>query len=121
MEVKVVLKKGNAVVVSYEDPSGTVRTVILNSTITDNVRVGQVLDVSEDVISTGTEYGIDWDVLMPGGFTVSSRDVQNALANRGVYTMQDIRENPGLVRDAINVLVRRLQVKISKSVKNIGG
>lgn len=120
MEAKVVLVKGNAVVVSYRDGSGTVRTRLISGTITD-AKVGQVLDVSEDSMSAGTDYGIDWGVLMPGGFSISSQEVQNALADRGVYTIADIQKNPKLVSDAVNVLVRRMHAKIYTQIKSIGG
>ena len=119
MEAKVVLIKGNAVVVSYRD-AGAVRTRLISGTITD-AKVGQVLDISDQELSTGTDYGLDWDVLMPGGFNISSREVQNALADRGVYTITDVQKNPKLVSDAVNVLVRRMHVKIYDQIKNIGG
>jgi hypothetical protein len=119
MNCKVVLVKGNAVVVSYRE-AGAVRTRLLSGTVTDT-KVGQVLDISDDTLSTGTDYGIDWDVLMPGGFSISSRGLQNAMADRGVYTTSDIQKNPKLVREAVAAITNRLFVKIYKEVKNIGG
>ena len=120
MECKVVIKRGNAVVVSYRDSSGTVRTRLMSGTITDT-KVGQVIDISEEQLSTGTDYGLDWDIVMPGGFCISPKELHNALADRGVYTIEDTQKRSNLVADAVNVLVKRMQVKIHKEVNKIGG
>ena len=120
MECKVVIIRGNAVVVSYRDSSGTVRTRLMSGTITD-AKVGQVIDISDEQLSTGTDYGLDWDIIMPGGFCISANELHNALADRGIYTIEDMQARSNLVVDAVNVLVKRMQVKIYKEVNKIGG
>jgi len=86
------------------------------------MKIKEEFDISQDTISAGTEFSVDWDVVIPGGFHISASKIHTALINRGIYTFDDYRNNQRIVNDALNVFVGELRVQLSNKVKDmIGG
>ena len=122
MQAKLVQKKLNIAVVVVTDESGYKRAYLIPASIVNSVKTNQEFNISTDVISAGTEYSIDWDIIIPRGFKVSSRDIQNALVDRGIYSLEDYRNNQKVVNEAINVFVGNLRIQLAQKVdKMLGG
>ena len=101
MKCKIIKQSGNAAVVSQRDSETgmMVATIISVSDLPVAWKVGQEVEISKDVMDTGTEYGIDWRILLDPDTVLQK--LMNALRDRGIWTEQDIRSNSRLVIEAI--------------------
>lgn len=98
---KIINTSGNAVVVSYwDDEAGMmVASIISVNDLPVAGEKGQEVQISKDVLDSGTEYGIDWRLLLdPDKVLVK---LMQALRNRGIWTEKDIRTNSSKVIEAI--------------------
>lgn len=117
VKVKVISLVGKIASVRYGD-----KTFVISRSYVEGAKVGQSLQVPIEAISTGTEHGIDWKVIIPDGIVISPEDVQNALYAQGIFTLEDIDKNPNGVASAVGSVVRKTAAELFKTVhKVIGG
>lgn len=121
MRAKLVQRKQNIAVVVVTDESGFKRAYLVPARTVNSVEKNQEFNISQDAISTGTEFSIDWDIIIPRGFRITSRDIQNALVDRGIYSLEDYRNNQKAVNEAINVFVGKLRMQLAQKVKEVLG
>jgi hypothetical protein len=117
MQAKVLLISGNSVVVTIGGKS-----LIISKTSAMQAKIGSVVDVSEEDILTGTEYGLDWDIILPDGICVNSQIIQNALYAYGLFTLEDLKRNPNQVVAAVSSMLKLTTIELIKSAENaLGG
>ena len=121
MRAKLVQRKQNIAVVVVTDKSNYKRAYLIPASIVNSVKKDQEFNISQDVISTGTEFSIDWDIIIPRGFRITSRDIQNAFVDRGIYSLEDYRNNPKAANEAINVFVGKLRMQLAQKVNEMLG
>ena len=119
MRAKLLKIQNNIALVLVTDPGDLQRVYIVDVKSIYDVRVGEEFDISRDAIDTGTEYSISWDVVIPEGFTIPATKIHSNLIARGIYTLEDFRNNQRAVNDAINVLVGEIRIALSKRVMEV--
>lgn len=85
------------------------------------IRVNEEFEISEDVIDSGTEYSVDWEVVIPEGLYIPAFRIHELLINRGILTFDDYRNKQREVQDTLNIFIGELRVQLSNKVKEIGG
>lgn len=120
VQVRVLRKKGNSAVVTYRDKDDKRRAVLLPGSFIGEIP-GKDTEVEEEVLERGADYGLDWDVIFPDGIFVESSELGNMLFDRGVYTVEDLRDNPQAFQDAIQQLTRKLSKQVQRTVKEVLG
>lgn len=118
MKAKLVRIYGNiAIVVLTEDYKSVAYAV--DKRHVSGLRVNEEFNISQDAVDAGTEYSIDWDIVIPEGFHISADKIHESLFARGIYTFDDYRNNQKEVHDALNVLIGEFQTQLSKLVNEI--
>lgn len=117
MEAKVLLKDKNAIVISFHDGTEQQACIVSSSDVPADVRTGDIIDVADRAISNGTEYGIDWYVLLGGSIDVTYA-LQQELRRHNIWTLQDYQDNPQQVRGAIGTVVNGIHNRLQRAVIN---
>jgi hypothetical protein len=115
-EVKVLSVLGAAAAVRYED-----KTLIISKHYIKDTKSGGKVDVPLSAISTSTEYGIDWSIIIPEGITISAQDIQSALYARGIFTIEDIEKNPNGFANAVSSVVHKAAANLFRKVHEVVG
>jgi hypothetical protein len=116
VEVKILSLVGKAATVRVAD-----KTYIIAKSYVDNARVGSKTLIPVEAISTGTEHGIDWSVIIPEGITITPEEIQSALYSQGIFTIEDVEHNPNGIVSAVGSLVRKTSANLYKKVHEIIG
>ena len=117
MNAKVLKISGKSAVVAVGG-----KCFIISKTAIGTAHVGTVADIEEEVILTGTEYGLDWDIIMPEGLSVNSQKLQESLYSYGILTYEDLKANPNSVVAAISKLAKSMAIELIRSAdKALGG
>ncbi|MFA5036566.1 MAG: hypothetical protein WC479_05265 [Candidatus Izemoplasmatales bacterium] len=115
-EVKIISITGKAAVVRIGD-----KTYIIARSYIGNTKVGHKVLIPIEAISTGTEHGIDWSVIIPDGITITPEEIQSALYSQGIFTIEDVEHNPNGVVNAVGSLIRKTSANLYKKVHEIIG
>lgn len=114
MNVKIQQLKGKAAVVAYYDEAGMPQAVVISaSELPADARQGQMAHVSQDAISTGTEYGVDWGVMVPD--LLNAAKLQKVLRDHGVWTIEDFLRHPGTVREVLMMMATQAHTDMQKA------
>jgi len=117
MKAKVISISGNSVVVILGGKS-----LIISKTAAMQAKIGSEIDISEKDILTGTEYGLDWDIVLPDGICVNSQEVQKALYAYGLFTLEDLKSHPNQVVAAVSSMLKVTAIELIKSAAQaLGG
>ncbi len=93
VSVKVLQQRGQAALVEYLDPAGTLhRVTIPASEIHDN-------EVAGVTLAMGIEYGLPWEELLT--LRVTPALVARELRRRGIWTQLDLRSRPDIALAAL--------------------
>lgn len=118
----VLRKQGRSVAVAFRDNAGMWRGAIVSAgAIGDDVKVGVEVEVPQEILKNAIEYGIDFEVLMPRPYIIDARDLQQALRDHGVWTVEDVLKRPREVVAAIQSLMRLTYADVVNRVLTIGG
>ena len=115
-EVKVISLVGKVAAIRFGD-----KTFIISRHYVKDTKVGQLVLIPAAAISTGTEYGIDWKLIIPEGIVITSEEVQSALYGQGIFTIEDMERNPNGVASAIGAITRKTSANLYKTVHDIIG
>lgn len=115
MKAKILLRHHNAVVISYGDGTEQEAVIVSSKDVPADARVGDVVELPKRAISNGTEYGIDWAVLLGGDLDVV-HTLQQALRRHNIWTLQDYQDDPQGVRDAIGTVVNGIHNRLQRAV-----
>jgi len=121
MRAKLIRDHGNTAVVLVLEQHELPRAYVIDIKYVKGMRSGEEFDISDEAIDAGTEYSVDWDIVVPEGFHIPSSKIHAALISRGIYTFEDYRNNQREVQDALNVLIGEFRMFLSNKVKEIGG
>ena len=100
--VKKIRRKGHGVLVEFECDGRLQRVVVPPDSVNDG-------HVEDDVLGMGIPYGEPWSQLI-GNLTAVQ--VENALYRAGIWTLDDLRQNPmagvGALQNAMGAYVNQL-------------
>ncbi len=94
--------RGHAAIVTYRDKEGMLQGRIISRDDVLGVRVRETKSVPDRVIDTGTEYGIDLEIILGEKYVITPDDLAQELRRHGVWTYDDMNKKPGEVVAAIN-------------------
>lgn len=117
MDAKILQRDHNAIVISYNDGTAQQAVIVSSNDVPADARPGDIVTVTKKAISNGTEYGIDWSVLVDSDLNVV-HTLQQALRRYGIWTLQDYQDNPQSVRDAIGTVVNGIHNRLQQAVIN---
>ena len=119
IEVKLLKKSGQAAVVSFWDnETGMMQAHIISmNDLPNDLRVGQTANVSDDALLTGTEYGMEWELLLSQ--SESLMVLTASLRNHGIWTLEDLNNNPRQCIAAINSASVRIYAELLQLVKDL--
>lgn len=121
MRAKLLKKFGNSALILLTIPNELQRVYIVDSIVVEGMRVEEEFEISENAVIAGTEYSIDWEIIIPKGFHIPAAKIHQALISRGIYTPADFRNNQKVVNDAITVLVGEFRIQLYKLVEEMLG
>jgi len=95
--MKVVKVEGEAALVENDGEEGWERRIVPNRILNNGI-------VEKEEFDRGITYGLPWeDLLTP---QVTPEVIANALRQRGIWTLEDVRRNPGKVLAALQSAYR---------------
>lgn len=117
MIVKLLKQAGQSAVVSFWDnETGMVQARIISlNELPVGLRKGQEADIDKYVIDYGTEYGIEWDLLL--GETVQF--LTSSMRSHGIWTEEDLRKKPQQVVAAITSSSSQIYAELLKLVDRL--
>lgn len=117
MIVKLMKQAGQAAVVSYWDyeTGMTTAKVISINELPLGLKTGQEADISIDVIEHGTDYGIEWGLLLDE----TIHFLTESMRNHGIWTEEDLRKKPQQVIAAITSSSARIYAELLKLVDRL--
>lgn len=114
MHVKLLKREGNVVVVAYRDSDGHLQGVIVPAkVITPTLRVGEGTDIPDEAITHGTEYGLDWTIVLPWPSDMA-KHFQSSMRDHGVWTYEDFNTMPDQAFAATLAISKRLFADAAK-------
>lgn len=100
--------RGQAAIVTYRDEEGMLQGRIISRDDVSGVRVRETKSVHDRVINTGTEYGIDLEIILGEKYVITPGDLAQELRRHGVWTYDDLNKKPSEVVAAINSLSKKI-------------
>lgn len=75
---------------------------------------GQHMKVDESTLLSGTEYGLDVEVLAGDSCLVDYKLLSNALRNRGVWLPEHFKANTKAVQDACIAVAKNMAARLNR-------
>ena len=97
------------------------RSILVSRSYIGHAKVGDKVEIPDKAVSTGTEYGIDWSLIVPEGIVISPEEIQSALASHSIFTLEDMKHNPNVFVAALNSLTRKKSAELFKAVQKVIG
>ena len=119
VEVKVIRIVGVATVVSFWDKEGMIQARVVSSDDAPGLRVGHTGVISDKVLETGTEYGIDWEIFLGNSDVIKPIDLEQEFRRRGLWTYEDINTNSPQVMAALGALSKRVYVGLMSEARKV--
>lgn len=119
MKAKLKELSGQAAVVTYRDnvTGMTEAKVISIRDLPQGLRRGQEFDIPEYALESGTEYGIDWGIVL-GQFDVVSV-LTSSMRDHGIWMPEDLQRKPQQVIAAINATSKVVYAELLRLSKEI--
>lgn len=122
MKARILKFEGHVALLDYVDKNSVRHAVVVDiSAVPHDAKPGGEIDVSKKVLESGTDYGIDWDIIFPKGIAVRTELLTEALYARGVFSLEDLKQNPQAFHDAMAQVTRSLSKKVLQTVENVLG
>ena len=118
-QVKLLQVEGQAAIVSFWDEDGMLQARVISRDDVIGLNFNESTAVSDDIVETGTYYGIDMDLLLGVEYVIKPVDLEQEFRKRGLWTYKDINTNPQLVRAAINSLSGRINAAVLKRSREL--
>jgi hypothetical protein len=84
-----------------------------------NESAGDHVDLSESDIETAIPFGIQWNVELED-ITIFASEIELALINNGIWTVEDYKSNPTAVLGAVREAAAPVLTMINSIVKKYG-
>lgn len=118
IQCTVLQKRKNVAVVRYRDSSGNLQATIIP--IENVARVGisnsNSVAVPEHVVLSGTEYGIDWTILMDS-YCITPEEVQQVMRSHGIWTDDDFKNKSVDRTAALLSLVNKISGRMLQIIR----
>lgn len=115
--VKLLKVRGQAAVVSYRDEDGTIQGRVVSKDDVAGMRIGETRAVLSDVVDSGTEYGLDLEVLLGEECVITPRDIEQEFRKHNIWTYDDMNSNSQVVFTAINTLIRKVYAELLREAR----
>ncbi len=113
MEIRDILKKGDAKIVQVTKPDGEDETLVVPNKATPT---------TEEDVDLGIPYGLPWAKII-GQIKASPKDIEEKLHKHGIFTAEQLRARPQVamnaIRDALGLDLTNLLDKTDQFVKEI--
>jgi len=114
MKVRVVGRKGHAVLVEWRDEEGYQRAYVPAKVVEDDY-------CPDDELLLGIPHGLPWGEIV-GDLVISGEEIEQALRAHGIWTLEDAQENAtraaaallAVHKGGVETLVRRAMGAMSK-------
>jgi len=95
VEAYVMWIDGQAAVVRFRDNRGMLQGRIIPKDSVPGINMGRVVHIPIDILEADstTEYGFDWSVVLDE-LVLKPEDFQQALRGHGIWTVDDLLQNP---------------------------
>ena len=112
MHCRVLKTDKEVMAVQYTDEHGYLQACIVPRT-SQYDRVGQNVDLPDELLAGSLEYGVDLCILFDSGdLCIDLRDIQQALRNHGLWTVYDCKRNHAAVVNASRSIISHLARQI---------
>ena len=117
MLCKIIRTDGSAMAVQYVDEHGYPQARIVSRTL-QNVRKGQMVDLPDELLAGSLEYGVDLSILFENDvLCIDLNDVQMAMRNHGLWTMEDYKRNHAKIVNASRAVISHLARQIISNME----
>jgi len=111
--------QGQAAIVSFWDKDGMLQARIISRDDVTGLHLNETTVISKHIVDTGTDYGIDMEILLGEGYVIGPVDLEQAMRKRGLWTYEDINSNPQAVMAAINSLSGQLFASVLEKAREL--
>jgi hypothetical protein len=112
VQVTLLRVEGQAAIVSFWDKDGMLQARIISRDDVTGLRLNETTAIPAHIVDTGTDYGIEMELLLGQEYVIRPLDLEQEFRKRGLWTYKDINSNPQLVMAAINSLSGRIHVEV---------
>jgi len=109
--VRVIAHHASTTLVEWSD-GVSARRAFVPDMVLDNGKVAQ------DELDAGIEYGIPWDKLIVKNILVDARDICAALRANGIWTLENVHANPGVINGILVSLMGDTYKQIITQAEN---
>jgi hypothetical protein len=117
IEAKLLKVEGKAAVVKYRDYEGMIQARIISYDDVRGLRINETKIFPNKIINSGTEYGIDWEVLFGEECAITPKDIEQEFRRRGLWTYDDINRNPNHVIASLTALSAKVHKRVIREAK----
>ena len=117
IQIKLLKVRGKAAVVTLRDKDGMLQGRVISRDNVLGLRIGETKGISQNVVDTGTEYGIDVEVLLGEEYVITPQDLEQELRRHGIWTYDDLNSNSQEVVAAINTLTKKLYAALLREAR----
>ena len=114
--VRVIPTVGEAVMVEYEEKGVPQRRFIPKVEVQETDKGPRV---PEDVLAAGVPYGLDWAKLIAK--VPDPKDIEIALKNHGIWTLEDLGKNALGAYDAFLHVAEMSVAELRRAASKLGG
>lgn len=111
--------EGRAAIVTYRDDEGDFQARIISVDDVAGLRLGETTKIPRKLLLTGTEYGIDWDILLGEEFVITPESIGQEFRRHGLWTYDDMNYNPNQVRAALNAVAGKIHAHLLREARKL--
>lgn len=93
MKVRVIRRKGRGILVEWKDQEGYHRAVVPAEAVDEDC-------CDPEELAMGIPYGEPWAEIV-GDVVIKGAELENALRERGIWTVEDVRKRPNAAAAAL--------------------
>ena len=117
IQIKLLKVREKAAVITFRDKDGMLQGRVISRDDVLGLRIGETKALSDKVVNSGTEYGLDLEVLLGEGYVITPRDLEQELRRHNIWTYDDMNSNSQVVFTAINTLIRKVYAALLRSAR----
>ena len=117
IQIKLLKVRGKAAVVTFRDKEGMLQGRVISKDDVLGLHIGETKAVPNTVVTSGTEYGLDLEVLFGEDYVITPRDLEQELRRHNLWTYDDLNSNSQEVFTAIGTLVRKVYAELLREAR----
>lgn len=115
-QIKLLYKKKSAALIEYLEDGTPTRVSVPTEQILYNADKN-VYEAPKELLRSGIPYGAPWEELFPD-VHITGLDVEKELHKNGIWTVDDLRNNPKILQGVVMSLTSDILRATSKIIKN---